>query len=144
MVAAITPPMEYVPMHRQEAAIHLAFLALSAIWLISEIWLGWRRRSGDRGRSRDHGTLRVLLWAIYASMGLAIWLSLRGPGHIVTGRAPLFWLGLLLMATGMGLRFWAIRVLARFFTVDVSIREGHTLIRRGPYRWLRIRRIPVR
>lgn len=50
---------------------------------------------------------------------------------------PLFWLGLLLMATGMGLRFRAIQVLAQFFTVDVGIREDHTLIHHAPYRWLR-------
>jgi protein-S-isoprenylcysteine O-methyltransferase len=41
------------------------------------------------------------------------------------------------MAGGLALRFWAIRVLARFFTVDVNIQEGHELIRRGPYRLLR-------
>ena len=49
----------------------------------------------------------------------------------------LFWAGLALMAGGLALRFWAIRVLARFFTIDVNIQPGHELIRRGPYRLLR-------
>ena len=37
--------------------------------------------------------------------------------------APLFWTGLAMMASGLALGFWSIRVLARFFTVDVNIRE---------------------
>lgn len=113
------------------------FVALTTLWAASEIWLGWSRHSGDRSRSRDSGTLRMLLVTIYLCIGIAVWLSSRADGHFGAVRLPLFWIGLLLMATGMMLRFWSIRVLADFFTVDVTIREGHELIRRGPYRLLR-------
>lgn len=113
------------------------FVALTTVWAASEIWLGLSRRSSDRSRSRDSGTLRMLLVTIYACIGIAVWLSSRADGHFGAVRMPLFWAGLLLMATGMFLRFWSIRVLANFFTVDVTIREGHELIRRGPYRLLR-------
>jgi protein-S-isoprenylcysteine O-methyltransferase Ste14 len=115
------------------------FIALIAVWALSELWLGWKRRSEDRSRSRDRGTLRVLLVTVYACIGVAIWFSYRPQGHVNTPglREMSFWIGLLLMATGLGLRFWAIRVLARFFTVDVNIQPGHELIRSGPYRWLR-------
>ena len=41
------------------------------------------------------------------------------------------------MAAGLLLRAWAIRVLARQFTVDVSVRPDHELVRRGPYRLVR-------
>src|SRR3546814_1807757 len=41
------------------------------------------------------------------------------------------------MPGGMGLRWWSIRVLARHFTVDVTIHPDHALVRRGPYRLLR-------
>src|SRR3546814_15945860 len=37
----------------------------------------------------------------------------------------------------MPLRWWSIRVLARHFTVDVTIHPDHELVRRGPYRLLR-------
>ena len=88
---------------------------------------------------RDRGTLRLLLVTVYLCIGVAVWLSYRPEGHIGNPvvRQSLFWIGLSLMATGLALRFWAIRVLARFFTVDVNIQEGHELIRRGPYRLLR-------
>jgi len=113
------------------------FVALTALWAASELWLGWSRRSGDRSRSRDSGTLRMLLATIYLCLGIAVWLSSSADGRFGAARMPLFRTGLLLMATGMMLRFWSIRVLADFFTVDVAIREGHELIRRGPYRHLR-------
>ena len=115
-----------------------AFTALTAIWAISEIWLGLRKRSADASRSRDHGTLRLLLVTIYACVFLAIWLSYTGwwrfPPTIAT---PLLWLGLAMMALGLVFRWWAIRVLAQYFTVDVNVRDDHELIRKGPYRWLR-------
>ena len=115
------------------------FVLLVVIWASSELWLGWKRRSDDRSRLRDAGTLRLLLVTVYACIGLAVWLSYQESGHVssLTVRTSLFWTGLLLMATGLALRFWAIRVLARFFTVDVNIQPGHELIRHGPYRWLR-------
>jgi protein-S-isoprenylcysteine O-methyltransferase len=115
------------------------FGALIAVWACSELWLGWSRRSQDRSRMRDRGTLRLLLTTVYLCIGLAVWLSYQAAGRIVNEdiRIPLFWAGLALMAGGLALRFWAIRVLARFFTVDVNIQQGHELIRRGPYRLLR-------
>ncbi|HET6783682.1 MAG TPA: isoprenylcysteine carboxylmethyltransferase family protein [Pseudoxanthomonas sp.] len=115
------------------------FGALIVVWAASELWLGWARRSQDRTRMRDRGTLRRLLVTVYLCIGLAVWLSYQAAGRIGNEnlRIPLFWAGLALMAGGLALRFWAIRVLARFFTVDVNIQEGHELIRRGPYRLLR-------
>ena len=115
------------------------FAALVVVWAGSELWLAWKRRSEDRSRSRDAGTLRLLLVTVYACIGVAVWLSLQPAGRIENAAIgqPLFWTGLLLMAGGLALRFWSIRVLARFFTIDVNIQEGHELIRRGPYRRLR-------
>jgi protein-S-isoprenylcysteine O-methyltransferase len=115
------------------------FAALIGVWALSELWLGWSRRSEDRSRMRDRGTLRLLLVTVYACIGVAVWFSHRQEGSLGNPdlRRALFWAGLFLMAAGLALRFWAIRVLARFFTVDVNIQPGHELIRNGPYRLLR-------
>jgi protein-S-isoprenylcysteine O-methyltransferase len=37
----------------------------------------------------------------------------------------------------VALRWYSIRVLGRFFTRDVAIRENHRIVRSGPYRILR-------
>lgn len=38
---------------------------------------------------------------------------------------------------GLALRYWARRVLGRFFTIGVVRQEGHRVVREGPYRWAR-------
>ncbi len=114
------------------------FAALTAIWAASETWLGWRKRSADAARSRDHGTLRLLLITIYACLFAAIWLSHAGWWRFPASIArPLLWTGLAMMGFGLVFRWWSIRVLAQYFTVDVNVRDDHELIRKGPYRWLR-------
>jgi len=119
-------------------AMDTLFPALCLAWFASECWILWRRRSGDAAHARDAGTLRVLVVVITAGVALAAGFDAldlaRFPRSL---QAPLWWLGIAMMATGMPLRWWSIRVLARHFTVDVAIRPGHELVRRGPYRLLR-------
>lgn len=114
------------------------FPALCLAWFASECWIVWRRRSGDAMRSRDAGTLRLLVVVIGASLALAAGFDGLGVARFPRPlQAPLWWLGIAMMAAGMPLRWWSIRVLAQHFTVDVSIRPDHELVRRGPYRLLR-------
>ena len=113
------------------------FLALSVIWVASEIWFG-RKRAADGGKAHDRGSLHVLHVAIWGSIFVAVWLSRKGFGRFDDGLiVPLFRIGCGLMIAGMLFRWWAVRVLDRYFTVDVAIREDHQLIRSGPYRVLR-------
>lgn len=116
----------------------LAFYGLIALWVGGELWLDWRKRAGADAQRHDRGSLRLLSVIIYLSVAVAVWLSFRGwlrfPASL---SAPLFWLGLAAMAVGLVLRWWAIRVLDRFFTVDVAVHADHRLVRDGPYRRLR-------
>lgn len=115
----------------------LLFAALVVLWLGSEAVYN-RKRSDDGQRSRDRGTLRLLYLAVYAAVGVALLLAWQGIGRFPsTWRMPLFWTGCSMMALGLLLRAWSVRVLAEHFTVDVAIRPGHALVRRGPYRLLR-------
>lgn len=114
------------------------FYVACAAWAASELWLGWTHRSADRSRQRDAGTLRLLILVIYACIGVGVWLSFLRPWPIPEPpRTMLFTLGLALMIAGLLFRWWAIRMLAQYFTVDVAIRDDHRIVRDGPYRWLR-------
>lgn len=44
---------------------------------------------------------------------------------------------LLFFVPGLALRWWAIVVLGRFFTVDVTIEKDHEVVEAGPYQWVR-------
>jgi protein-S-isoprenylcysteine O-methyltransferase len=50
--------------------------------------------------------------------------------------APLRWLGVVLLASGLGLQHWAITTLGRWFTVKVVVQAGQELVSTGPYRLL--------
>ena len=41
------------------------------------------------------------------------------------------------MLTGIALRQYSMKVLGQFFTFDVAIHAGHSLVELGPYRYIR-------
>ncbi|HEY9256019.1 MAG TPA: isoprenylcysteine carboxylmethyltransferase family protein [Stenotrophomonas sp.] len=113
------------------------FLALNLAWAACEIWLNVRRRAQDNG-GRDAGTLGLLWRVLGLAIAAAVCITVSGYGHLpAEWRVPARWVGCALLAAGLVLRVWSIRVLARFFTVDVKVHADHELIERGPYRWVR-------
>jgi protein-S-isoprenylcysteine O-methyltransferase Ste14 len=44
---------------------------------------------------------------------------------------------LTLIAIGIAIRQWAVVVLGRYFTTDVRVHGGQTVVETGPYRWVR-------
>ena len=116
-------------------ASHL-FGALCLVWAISQLWIG-RRRSGDPAKARDRGTLKLLIIAIFGALVVGIWLAWRDDGQMATRNLPLLWSGMATMVAGLLLRWWSVRTLAQYFTVDIAIQPGQELIRRGPYKLLR-------
>lgn len=64
---------------------------------------------------------------------LAGWLSLRlWPRSLL-----LYWIGLALLVAGLGFSVWARVHLGRNWSGTVTVKEGHELIRTGPYRYVR-------
>ncbi|USJ02349.1 phosphatidylethanolamine N-methyltransferase family protein [Xanthomonas prunicola] len=113
------------------------FLALNLVWGGYELLLSRRRRASDGG-AHDHGTLQHLWRVLSAAVAVAVVLAYSGLAHWPQDwGASLQWAGCALIGTGLALRVWAIQVLARWFTVDVTIQHDHQLVRSGPYRWLR-------
>ena len=51
---------------------------------------------------------------------------------IADARWPLFVLGLVLMIAGIAIRQWAVTLLGQFFTIDVRVHPGQTVVERGP------------
>jgi protein-S-isoprenylcysteine O-methyltransferase len=113
-----------------------AFVALCIVWAVSQAWIG-RRRSGDAKKTRDRGTLDILIVVIGASLALAIWLAIRDDGQLASRDWRFVVVGMLVMIDGLVLRWWSVHTLAQFFTVDIAIQPGQTLVRSGPYRLLR-------
>lgn len=111
---------------------------ISGVWLVSEIVLGRVTRATDsEARRWDRSSLRVLWSTLAAAMAVGIYLGLHGIGFIAYGSRIVSIVGLVLIALGMALRWIAIATLRRYFTSNVSIQQGHELVKRGLYRIVR-------
>ncbi|HEY6903143.1 MAG TPA: isoprenylcysteine carboxylmethyltransferase family protein [Candidatus Acidoferrales bacterium] len=52
-------------------------------------------------------------------------------------RTWVFFAGVTLMLAGIAFRFYAMKVLGRFFTYNVAVHAGQTVVEVGPYRYIR-------
>ena len=107
--------------------------------LLTELPLVWRRRAGrvPGADEQDGGSLRLLWRVIGVSIAAGALLAGFGVGPELPH--PSYWgySGLGLFTVGTCIRWWAIRCLGRFFTVNVAIAQDHRLVDTGPYRCIR-------
>lgn len=111
---------------------------LVAAFPLSEIALGiFKRAKSESSRDEDRGSLR-LLWIVITLSVLAAVACQWVPAARLP-RSPALRLGLFLglLIGGLVLRWAAILYLGRFFTTNVAIHEGHTLVQSGMYRFVR-------
>lgn len=111
------------------------FAGITILWGMSEVVISSRLRSKGGGQ-HDAGTLRIVLIAAYASLGIGAYIAIADDGALARF-TPFGVIGLLMIASGMALRAYAIATLRKFFTVDVTVFSDHRLIRTGPYRFVR-------
>lgn len=129
-----------VPPYRHSGA-DIAFWVMLGLFALGEYAMQFRSfRDLIRGRSgklAERWSLAVVLLAVIGGFVGGMKLAQEHTGEIGTGAWPLFAIGLVLMAAGIAIRWWAIIVLGRFFTPDVRVQPDQTVVDRGPYRWVR-------
>ncbi|HEV7571870.1 MAG TPA: isoprenylcysteine carboxylmethyltransferase family protein [Thermoanaerobaculia bacterium] len=114
---------------------HGRLLAIVCIvWVASELAVMVLKHARGNASRRDRGSLRVLWAGISVATVGGSMLKRYEPTRI---GYDTFWIGLGLIILGVIIRAIAIATLWRYFTVDVSIREGHELVDRGIYGVLR-------
>ncbi|MGA7914639.1 MAG: isoprenylcysteine carboxylmethyltransferase family protein [Candidatus Acidiferrales bacterium] len=114
------------------------FIVTYAAWLVFETVAGSSRKSGDPKRARDRGSYRFLLLMIWAGIALAFGCCFGlQQAAIPWMRTPIFFAGIVLMWLGLAFRYYAMRVLGRYFTFQVDVRAEQTVIEAGPYRYIR-------
>jgi protein-S-isoprenylcysteine O-methyltransferase Ste14 len=116
----------------------ILFWSTYGLWIASETIASLTRRSGEPSKARDRGSYKLVMILLWVGLGLDFALSFLLPeATILWKRKSLFFVGITLMLTGLAFRFYAMSILGRFFTYDVAIRSGHTVIETGPYRYIR-------
>jgi len=126
-------PLPYVDVGAKVAFdVTLGVLAVSE-WSI-------RIRSGiNRGGTRiDRGSFYAVIVTALVGFAAAFALASAVPrAGIHAARWPIFVAGLTIVFLGIALRQWAVLALGTFFTVQVRVRSGQTVVDTGPYRFVR-------
>ena len=107
------------------------------LWLSSEILMNLLFRANKRKAGKtDKNSLAIIWFVIALSISAAVYLAY----HIhmpISGKFRADLLGIILIPVGMVIRFSSIASLGRFFTVNLSVHERHTLLRTGMFRYIR-------
>jgi len=93
-----------------------------------------RHRAGTKLETKDRRSGLVVIIGLIAAIYLAFSLSLAGIALLPDWP---FYPGIALMFLGIFIRQWSIALLGGFFSALVSVQEGQTIIRKGPYRYVR-------
>ncbi len=103
-------------------------------WLISASNVKPTVRVEDAGSRAAHVIPLAVAGILLASPNLPVpWLYAR----FVEPTPMTYFLGAVLAACGLAFAIWARRVLGRNWSGTVTLKQGHELIRSGPYRWVR-------
>lgn len=117
--------------------LQILFTASMFAWFITEILYKNILKSGEKDKKdKDRSTLNILWMAIPGSILSAVALSylIRIP---ISDEVWIYYVGVSCICIGITVRFIIIRSLGTYFTVDVTIREGHRIKTEGFYKYLR-------
>jgi len=114
------------------------FIASYVAWIGFEILMGRSRKTLDPKKARDRGSFFFLVGMIWLGISLdfSFCFGLQRAA-IPWMRTELFFLGIGLMWIGIGFRYYCMRVLGRYFTFNVAVHAGQTVVEAGPYRYVR-------
>jgi protein-S-isoprenylcysteine O-methyltransferase Ste14 len=87
--------------------------------------------------TEDKGTANQIIWSIYLTQ-LSVLIEaayFRYPESVSWSTLTTF--ALILMASGLAIRTWAVFTLGRYFTWHICTQENQTIIKTGPYAFVR-------
>ena len=118
---------------------------IGGFFLVILIALPFRIRSQATGERLDRTQEGLAMMIVLRLGGLAVWAGVIAfiidPAYMAWSSMPLpasaRWTGVGLTAVTALLLIWTLRSLGPNLTDTVVTREAHTLVTRGPYRWVR-------
>jgi protein-S-isoprenylcysteine O-methyltransferase Ste14 len=111
---------------------------LQVLWLLSEIVLGVATRARAASSSkRDGGSLAVLWLAAFLGLSAGNLVRFLEGGLTRTPSIPVQTIALVLLLSGLAVRWTAIGTLGRFYTTKVAVHPELRIVRKGMYRRVR-------
>lgn len=119
-------------------SVRIIWLLICLLWVGAEIHLARRPVPHQQTLVTSERRSQNRLWlSMLLSLGLAAIFKQLSWLPMPIAYLPRQLLAVLALGGGLGLRYWAISQLGRFFTTHVTIQQQHNLIQSGPYRLLR-------
>jgi protein-S-isoprenylcysteine O-methyltransferase Ste14 len=113
------------------------FWAALVLWTGAEFILNARRRSAPSD-TRDRGSFRLLTVSLAMAFSLDFAFTVLLPGAaIASATRTIFVIGMCCVLAGTALRWYAVVILGRYFTVNVATHATQPVIEFGPYRYVR-------
>lgn len=110
-------------------------------WLFTEVFYKSQMSSNNSDqKGKDKSSLSLLWIVIISSISLSIFVAnihFEDFSLMITTQNWIIYLGLTILFIGILTRFLIIKSLGKYFTVDVTIREGHQIKKDGIYSVLR-------
>jgi len=120
---------------------HIAGLILDAayvIWLVPEFIHTHTHRVDTKSAADDRRSGLGVALSIWIGIFLAYLLALtEPPADIDWYPVLLFTLGIIFMVAGVVFRWYAVAVLGKYFSFQLAIQPGQTIVEQGPYRLIR-------
>lgn len=115
----------------------MLYTCICILWLTSEILLNriLRAKQEDKQQS-DRQSLMIIWITIMVVMPAAQFVSAKHPAPI-SDHEYISYIGMGMIIAGMIFRFVAVYTLGRYFTVNVTIRTDHKIVKEGMYKYLR-------
>ena len=112
-------------------------IIVSFLWLGSEITLTRVKQSQPMDAQFDSFSICKLWITIFVSVNLGVLIGIQQIGHFESGARIFPIAGITLIVCGLFVRWFTVFSLKHQFTVDVSIRKNHRIIKEGIYRFVR-------
>jgi protein-S-isoprenylcysteine O-methyltransferase Ste14 len=114
------------------------FSGLVAVWVAGEVAIRVRSLLRTGAQERDRGSYLVIVGSLLVGFAGGAALASAFPGAAFgEGQPALAVAALVLLALGVALRFYAVLVLGRLFTVTVMVGSDQRVVDTGPYRFVR-------
>jgi protein-S-isoprenylcysteine O-methyltransferase len=114
------------------------FLTSYVFWLSFEFVTGKKRKTTGAARADDRGSFAFLIAMIWVGISLEFALCFMvQQAAFPKWRVEIFFVGIVLMWIGVAFRYYAMRVLGKFFTFQVTTQAGQRVVENGPYKFIR-------
>lgn len=124
--------------------MHLSFLTLAvAAWLFFLAYWLWSARRVKQATRAEPALSRFFKYWLPIIVALALmwpaeWLQATVLGRrFLPGTQAVAAIGVILIVAGVWFACWARHILGSNWSSEVQLKEGHELIERGPYRYVR-------